>query len=759
MNPNESLVPPPRSVVPAAIPSPSAGGDASGLTLTVILTAVRKNWVIPVISLLVCLAAGSFYNAKQTRIFEAITTVQMDPQPLMPLGNQQGNKETGPESYWSNQEYFSTQYQILTSRKVAAGVVRRLGLNRDPRFVAMAPPSAKLAPVDVPVDVAAEILRGRLNVKPVGDSRLARVVYRDADQDRAQRVVGAVVDVYVDQNLETTLSSASARAEWLDTQLVKLKTDLEAQEMDLHDFKKRNNLLSVSFDDQSNMLRAEIQQLNSTLTELKAKQEGVSARLTVLRNINPDDPALIPQSELLGSGALAPLRASYIQAKKDLERLQSLGKGENHPETTAALGNVKSSRQALLTELDNIKAGVTADLDAVHRELGGVTELYQAAKSQAMELNLNEVKYARLRRSKDNTEHVFGVVLERSTESGLSKLMPFNNVRVLDRPLRPGAPVLPRTGTNLAVGVVLGLMLGLLGAVGRELLDRTVRDAQDVERVTGLPSLGSLPDVSSRSAREAIYYGSHGGKAAPRGREKGTGVQPAELLVPELLIHDHPKSGAAEAARAVRTNLLFMSPDQPYKSLLVTSGGPADGKTMVACSIAIAMSQAGQRVCLVDCDLRRSRIHTVFGRSGREGVTTVLLDPSRLDRVISETTVPNLSVLGAGPTPPNPADLVQSESFVRLLEALSARFDRIVVDSPPVCVVTDAVVLSTRLDATVLVVRARRTRREMARQALRALKDVGGHPVGFVLNAVTRHAEQYAYSYYHPYAQTSETES
>jgi capsular exopolysaccharide synthesis family protein len=756
MNSPESISPRPLSSVSTWGAAPSTSGTESEFALSpaLLLMAVRKHWVLMVLSLALCVAGASLYTARQTRIYEASATVQMDPQPLAPLGIQ--GKESGPESFWSNQEYFATQHQILTSRKIAAAVVRKLGLNRDPHFLAQAPAGKQLPPVNLPMDTAAEVLRGRLSVKPVSDSRLARIVYRDADPDRAQRVVSTVIDTYVDQNLDMTLSSATTRAEWLDTQLVKLKADLEAQEMDLHDFKKRNNLLSVSFDDQSNMLRAEIQQLNTTLTELKARREGVAARLNVLAGINPEDPALIPQSELLGNVVLAPLRAAYIEAKKELERTTALGKGENHPETQVARTNVRAARDALVTELGNIRAGVTADLDAVQRELGGVTTLYTSAKAQAMELNLNEVKYARLRRSKDNTEQVFGVVLERSTESGLSKLMPFNNVRVLDRPLRPQAPVLPRSGMNLAFGMALGLMLGLLGAVGRELLDRTVRDVEDVERTIGLPSLGSLPDVSSRSAREALYYGAYSDKKSSRRDKDKAGAAPAnEDLVPELLVHVHPKSAAAEASRAVRTNLLFMSPDQPYRSLLVTSGGPAEGKTMVACSIAVAMSQAGQRVCLIDCDLRRPRVHTVFGRNLQEGVTTALLDPNRLDDAVKESTVPNLWVLPAGPMPPNPADLVHSEAFGRLLDSLKSRFDRIVVDSPPVCIVTDAVVLSTRLDATVLVLRARRTRRDAALRALRALRDVGGNVAGFVLNAVTRSSGQYSYSYYRPYGSSS----
>jgi capsular exopolysaccharide synthesis family protein len=432
-----------------------------------------------------------------------------------------------------------------------------------------------------------------------------------------------------------------------------------------------------------------------------------------------------------------------------------MGKGENHPEVQAAAAAVRSAREALLNELKNARSGVAADLDAVHRELGGITRLYESAKTQAMELNLNEVHYGRLRRSKDNTEHMFGLVLERSTESELSKLMPFNNVRVLDRPLLPGGPVMPRPLVNLGFGATLGILMGLVGALARELLDRTVRDAEDAEDLLGIPNLGTLPELSSRSGRRSVYYGAYG-----RGKRKGSTAAPNDdgerpLQVPELVVHTHPKSAAAEAARAMRTNLVFMSPDHPYRSLLVTSAGPSEGKTTLAVSIAVAMSQAGQRVCLVDCDLRRPRVHSIFGRTLDEGVTTILLDPSRLDAVCEETMVSNLWVIPAGPMPPNPADLVHSEAFVRFIQSLTEKFDRVVVDSPP-ALVTDPVILSTRVDATLLVVRPKKTRREAARRALRAVQDVGGSITGFVMNAVVPGGDNYLYPYYSTYGYTSQ---
>jgi polysaccharide biosynthesis transport protein len=335
-------------------------------------------------------------------------------------------------------------------------------------------------------------------------------------------------------------------------------------------------------------------------------------------------------------------------------------------------------------------------------------------------------------------------------------MAPFNNVRVLDRPLKPILPVFPKTSTNLAVGIVLGLLLGFAGATGREMLDRTVRTSEDIERDLGLAVLGSLPDVTREGSalNLSYYYGRR--RARKRQEAEGTPGRAATEASPELLVHTHPKSVVAEAARAIRTNLMFMSPDNPYRCLLVTSAGPAEGKTTVAASIAIAIAQTGQRVCLVDCDLRKPRVHTLFKERNDKGVTTALLEPGQLPGLIAETAVQNLWILRSGPTPPNPADLMHSDAFGRLLEDLRKEFDRIVIDSPPIGLVTDGVILSTRVDATVLVVRAFSTRRDAAKRAVRSLRDVGATCAGFVLNAVTS-SERYYYSgYYSAYAAHTE---
>lgn len=729
-----------------------------------LIRAVRKHWPIMLLLFVASVIGTSIYTSRQVRIYEAIATVQLDPQPLTPLGRQ--NNESGSDSYWSNQEYFSTQYQVITSRRIAELVVKKLGLASDLAFLGNQPatattaPQAPMAPA-ASLEDAAETLRARLKVEPIQDSRLARVKFTDADPARAQRLLSAVVDTYVEQNLDTSMDATNKTVEWLDVQLKRLKGDLEAQEMHLHDFKLKYNLLSVSYDDQSNMVRAEIQQLNSSLTDLKAKKEAVSARLAIVQAIDPRDPGEIPATELVGNDALAALRTAYAESKRDLLMARAGGKDANHPDVQKLNAQLESTRTGIAQELQNIKNGAEIELANVNRQLSGLSALYEGARRQALQLNLKELEYSRLHRSKESTEKLFGMVLERSTESGLSKMAPFNNVRVLDRPLKPVAPVFPKTATNLAVGIMLGLLLGFAGATGREMLDRTVRSSEDIERELGLAVLGSLPDVSREGSGMNLGY--YYGRRRERKSERASASADAGLVGeggrPELLVHTHPKSVAAEAARAIRTNLMFMSPDNPYRCLLVTSAGPAEGKTTVAASIAIAIAQTGQSVCLVDCDLRKPRVHMVFGERNDKGITTALLEPGELGSLVLETPIPNLRILRAGPTPPNPADLMHSDAFGRVLQELRARFDRVVIDSPPIGLVTDGVILSTRVDATVLVVRALATRRDAAKRAMRSLRDVGANCAGFVLNAVSS-SERYYYSgYYAAYGADAETQT
>lgn len=724
-----------------ATPKPQAD-EEQGVDLAALWRPIRKYWITSVMIAALVTMAAAFYTTRQTKLYEASATVQFDPNPPRPLGGKvESVVEMGSGAVWDTREYYETQYEIIESRKVSLAVVQQRGLNRDPAFLLNLPPHAPVPKNFEPWDEgdAADVLRSRLRVEPVKSSRIATVHLVDADPERAASVLKSLVDSYRELNLQNVIESTEEAATWLQSENDKLTKELDSSEKALHDYKVENNILSVEYDDKSNMLREEIGQLNQTLTTIRTRREEISARYNELAKVPSDNPSQLPASELLSSTLLQGLRSNYISALKDRDALLSGGKGKNHPDVLAADAKVTATRDALLDEVKNIQGSLKGDLAVINRQEGGVSGLFDKAKKEALELNLLEIEYNKLRRQKENTEKLYSLLLERSKESDLTRRLRINNISIVDYPSVPGAPVRPNVPANVAAGMMLGVLLGVAAAFGRNLLDRTVKTPEDVEQVIQATFLGLIPEIDNaldvtpgvpartRRARRA--------KAAGAGRE--------------LIVHEHPMSGTAEAARSVRTNLLFTTPDKPYRTLLVTSSGPSEGKTTVACCVAVAMAQAGKRVVLVDCDLRRPRIHRIFRERKSDlgpGLTSALLDDTITDCAVT-TEVPNLWVVPAGPIPPNPSELLHSERFRAFLGKLSGQFDLVILDSPPLVAVTDATILSTIVDGTLLVVRAFKTTKDLARHANRILADVGARMAGVVLNAVNLNRDEYKYSY------------
>lgn len=709
--------------------------EHEGVDVLAIWRDVRKYWLMVLAVTLAVSSAITFWTLGQKKIYRSSATVMFDPNPPRPLGAQvEQVVELGTGSLWDMQEYYETQYQLIRSSKVAKETVLDLGLQHDARFLENTPPgdTPRNPNYEVEPDVAADVLRSRLSVAPVKGSRLAKVQLEDADPQRAKHVVETLVNIYVGQNVETASNASSGATDELETQLETLRGELEDSEQALHDYKKEKRLLSVEFTDKSNMLREEMAQLNTALTEVKAKRVEAAARYAQIAAVSSDDPLSLPASEFIHNSLLSSLKSEYQGALRDRDALLGGGKGANHPNVLAATARIDVAKKALLAEVRNIQGAVQRDLAIVSAQEGGLNALFNQTKDEALELNKHEIEYNRRKRTKENNEKLYSMVLQRTKENSVTQEMIFNNISIVEEARAPslGAPVRPRVPVNIAAGIVIGLLLGVGAAFGRSKLDRTIKTPADVEQRLRANVLGLIPEISEQAEGEKRTR-----------RRRGVAV----VEGPELTVHRSPTGGVAEAARAIRTNLMFMSPDDPFKTLLVSSAGPADGKTTVACCIAIAMAQAGRRVLLLDCDLRRPRVHRIFGKSSDVGLTTALLDEH--EEVVFETGVDNLSVTVAGPIPPNPAEILQSEKFRHHLEAMQQRFDMVIIDSPPLAAVTDATVLSKMVDGTVLVVRAHKTLIDVAQHGMRHLTDVGSSVAGVVLNAVNLDRDEYRYSY------------
>lgn len=717
-------------------------------SLADLASAVRRHIWLGLSVFLLVLGLAAAYGMSRTRIYRAAATMQIDPKPPAPLGRGvEGVVELGTGSYWANVEYYNTQHELIRSLPVARAAVLELGLHHDATFLSgsLDPPRPSLVDTlsePARVDLAARLVRSGLSVSPTKESRLVHVSFDDPHPRRASRVLDAVLRAYVAHNVSRAVESTSSAVEWLGEQLEGLRHELGESELALHEYKLNRKIASVGIDDQTGMLKREIAQLAERRTSVRTKIQSALARVTQLGRVEVSRPESIPQTELLASTELDKLRTEYLTSVREKRALQSGGKGERHPEVLAVAARVETTRAALIAEVQNIKDGAQKELDALRQEEGGLRALLDEAEKKALELNLMEIEYNRLRRTKENNEKLYGLVLERSKEAGLTQALKVNNIHVLSPAVTGGIPVEPRMAVILAAGALAGLALGLLGALGREQLDRTIKSLDELEKRVHLTPLGSVPQVDGARA------------ASPSAkRRKRRGLAEA----PEHLVQNHPTGAFAESIRGVRTNLLLMSPDQPFRRILVTSAGPAEGKTTIICSLAIAMAQAGHKVLLLDCDLRKPRLHEVFqrGPSGavplRSTLGESLLDATRLDRTSLRTDIERLSVLPAGPCPPNPTELLHSEAFNHLLETLQEEFDILLLDSPPL-VVSDAAILSTRVDGAILVARAGRTNRTSLARAARSIRTVGGNVIGGLLNADRTSAGYgYGYGYAAPY--------
>lgn len=696
------------------------------------LRAIRKHWALIVACVLLGTGISLAYSKSLPKIYEASTLIEFDPDVIKPLGNKT-DPMVGWSAVWDTKEYYETQYRIIQSDRVLSAVVRDLGLQNDPDFLGYKPTSP------ASIESAVEMLRGRLTVEPAKGSRLVYLRIQDTKPSQARRLSEAVAKAYIAHNLEKMVSATGDTVVWLSSQLDHFKHELEQTEDSLHEFKKQNDLPSSTIEDLSKMIRLEMQEYDGALTRTRLRRQELTARHNELSKVSTDNPDQIPASELLANAFLGQLRKQYQEAARERAELIAEGKGENHPAVKKADEKISLSKTHLMSEIRTIQGAVARDLAIIQQQEAGEAGLYEGSRKKAVELNLKELEFHRLDRLRAQNEKLYAVLLEQLKEADLRRMMNTNNIRLIDTPIEPKSPIFPRTGTNVGIGFAAALLLGVALALLREALDNTLKTPEDVEKRLNVTFLGLLPEMAEDDIE------------GPEGKRRRKARRIKTELAPELLVHERPASGIAEAARSLRTNLMFMNPDKPYKRILVTSAAPSEGKTTVAVSIAVSLAQGGQRVCIVDCDLRRPRLHRIFDRAGDIGVMNVILGEATIEEVAKPTIVPNLYCIPCGPIPPNSADVVASEKFRRLLDDLSLHFDRIVLDSPPVVAVTDSAILSTLCDGVIMVVRAFKTTFGLSKSGLRTLRDVDAPIAGAVLNAVNLDRHEYSYQRYYYY--------
>jgi capsular exopolysaccharide synthesis family protein len=710
---------PPAFLQPASQEEPSL--DLRGYWRTV----VSHAWTVALVTAAVTVGTA-LWTLRQPKIYRASATVAVEFTTPKVLDGMHEVVELGSVSAWANRGYMDLQLAILKSGEVSLLIGQRLA--SDPTFV-------PISQRDAAMKWLPGYVRGVLLPVVERDGRIVRIAVEDLDPDRAARVANTAAEVFVERNLSQKLEATVGAADWLVTQVNDLQGKLETSEVALQKFKEQQDILSATFEDRQSMNSSEMIALSSALTELRLKRVEVEVRRRQMTKAMQDEAegvfGLDAVPQVYRNAAVATRREEVQKLK--LEREQLLSRyGELHPKVQGMERELEASRGELAREYKLVMEVENREFQQLEEQEREYLAAFERARQRAFEVNRNEIYYNRLRRQQTNNERLYELVLKRQKETDLASANRFNNMRILDRAVVANAPIRPNATRNASMGLLIGLILGIALAFLLEFLDNTVKTPQDVEQKLGMVFLGLLPTIRTKSEPTRAE-----GKDGP---ERNTSR--------DLHVHLFPKSAVAECCRAIRTNLLFMTPDTPLRSLVVTSPGPKEGKTTSAISLAIAMAQSGSRTLIIDTDLRRPRVHKTFGLQNQGGVTTVLVGDSDLKDVIKSTEVPGLDVLPSGPIPPNPSELLHTAKFQEMLAKLREQYDRIILDSPPVGAVADALILSSYVEGVVVCFRAMKTNKELAARTRRALADVNARVLGVVVNDIDLERRPGYYAYY-----------
>lgn len=712
----------------------------------------RYYWVI----LLTCALGlvGAFFITKEmSPVYQAQSQIIFHQSQSNLFGKQIERVELlNPGDRWQFEQFWNTQREVLRSRWFGGRVVKKLGLLDNYEFLPKPPPERdSRTPEEREKAVVAKLL-STYAVSLAPDSRVANVVAKSNNAELSAQIADAVAETYVEYTEDFQSGGLDEIVTWFDSYVATKRSELEASQSELQKFKRDHNILSLSYENRQNLTASNMATVNEQLMEVRGKLSSESALLSQIREMeradkrkssdetsaaeaqNARDVARVKKRAIADLIDNSSLKEAFIQEallEQELADLHTRYLGD-HPRVQAAQGRLDVVRKNIREEISRIRLGVANRVSVLQKNKSNLEQQLEQLKSEVFALNELGVEYSQRKDRAENLKKLYNTVLMRSSEMDLSSLYKGDTIQVLEKAQVPAGPVSPKLPLNLAVGLLIGIALGSAAIVLIDALDTTIKSDADVANFSDKPLLALLPQIDGSALKSLEVIGE---SAA------------------DTITFTAPKSSFAEGIRTLRTNLMFMAPDNPPRLLLVTSPGPGEGKTMSSVNMAIAMAQSGQKTLIVDADMRRPRLHKALGIDDKDrGLSSIILGQLELDEVVQPSRIENLSVLTCGQIPPNPSELLHSDRFANLIEEVGDKYDRVIFDSPPLGAVSDALVLSHSVDGVLLILSFGNTQKEMLRRSVDQLSSIGAPLMGFVLNEIRADASGYAYQYYYRYS-------
>jgi capsular exopolysaccharide synthesis family protein len=721
---------------------------------------VKRRWTIMTVTLAV-VATTAVSTWKAIPIYRATIKIQIDPEENAVLPFREAINLA--DTYAQSQEYLQTQFKVLASDTLADRVIRALDLESNPSFLPEVKPSVtsnainwlrslfssppkneesmQNSPASQPVkplySKQVKGLVGNLTVAPVRNSRIVEVSFDSRDPKLSATVVNTLADQYVDLNFETKYEATTKASDFLSRQLTDLKARVEKSEEDLVRFSQQHDIYEIG--ENQNVILQKLADLNTALTAAQTDRIQKESVWNIVQAASPGD---FPQ--VLRSNLIKDLETNVANLRVEQAKLKA-SFNPGWPSLDQVTDQLAEAEAQLKAEREKAIKNVETEYRTALKREQLLSQALSAQKADATNFNQNSIQYSILKRQVDTDKQLYDGLLQRLKEAQVSAGLKSSNIHVVDAAELPTSPYKPNKSRNLALALAVGLMLGVGLAFFIENFDNSLKTPDDIDRYLGLPSLGVIPTQTpllvTRKSKLLAAGGSNGG------------LDPNAV---ELVAHYNPHSLLSEAYRNLRTSILLSSKNgNPPRVLLVTSSQPKEGKTTTAINIGITLAQTGGQVILLDCDMRNPKIHRLLNLESDAGMSTYLSGQSDLPALIQKTEIANLFAVCAGRIPPNPAELVGSSRMKEGLALLEETFSYIVIDSPPVLVVSDARILGTMVDGVILVLKGGETPRQAALMTKRLLHEVHARIVGTLLNDVDIHSTDYSYyarSYYYGYS-------
>ena len=635
----------------------------------------------------------------------------------------------------TGRDYYQTQYEILKSRSLALKVIKALDLEHNPEFMPKPPtligsiiswikgifPSKKESRPKSKYDRLIDAYLARLKIQPIRNSRLVNISFEAKDPALAAKVANAHAKFYIESNIERKFEASKEAVRWLKKRIKEVKKKLEEAELALQRYREKEGLASVDFEERQSIILKSLDELNTALNKAKTERiekESLYKELIKVAN-NPEKIDSLPA--VVENPLIQKLKAEYI---KLVAEYYKMGKkyGPAHPVMVRLRSEIKAIKRNIAQEVKNIAESIKVEYKIALENEQQILKAMEEKKKEALELNKKQIQYNVLKREVEVNRSLYESLLKRLKEAGVTEDLKVTNISIVDPASVPEKPVKPKKKLNIILSLITSLFLGIFLAFFLEYLDNTVKYPSEVERHFKTPLLGIIGKIEFETAN-------------PKKEE--------------LIIVTESKSHIAESFRTIRTNLSFASPDTEKKTFIISSALPSEGKTLVSANLAVSFSQVEKKVLLLDCDLRRPRIHQIFNLERNEGLSEFLSGSSELK--VKETRFPNLKVITSGVIPPNPAELLASKKMRNLLEQIKEEFDMIIIDSAPILSAADSIEIVPLTNGVVMVIKAASTPIPSVQTAIDQISDVGGKVIGCILNNVDLEKENYYYSYYRYY--------